>query len=192
MIDSLVEWIKMHPTELGLILTTISIAAGFIVGSFSAVQYVIIRKAEMFQKRFENYHQLINWITSGRGQGDVKLDDQITCIYELKNFKTYKEVSIRILEGLKIDWSDCNPPADKRLLNEVDITLNKLRGKIMKRPASLAIGILLLFLACAQLCRYILKVEVIAAGMEIPLWPSAIAAVVLAALGIWLLKERSR
>ena len=61
----------------------------------------------------------------------------------------------------------------------------------MKRPASLVVGILLLFLACAQLCRYILKVDVVAAGMEIPLWPSAVAAVILAALAIWLLKERN-
>jgi hypothetical protein len=61
----------------------------------------------------------------------------------------------------------------------------------MRRPASLVIGILLLFLACAQLCRYILKVDVVAAGMEIPLWPSAIAAVVLVALAVWLLKERN-
>ena len=61
----------------------------------------------------------------------------------------------------------------------------------MKRPASLVIGILLLFLACAQLCRFILKVDVVAAEIEIPLWPSAIAAVILAALGIWLLKERN-
>ena len=62
----------------------------------------------------------------------------------------------------------------------------------MKRPASLVIGILLLLMACAQLFRFILKVDVVAAGMEIPLWLSAIAAVVLAALGIWLLKERSK
>jgi len=61
----------------------------------------------------------------------------------------------------------------------------------MKQPASLVVGILLLFLACAQLCRYVLKVDVVAAGMEIPLWPSAIAAIILAALGIWLLKERN-
>ena len=38
----------------------------------------------------------------------------------------------------------------------------------MKRPASLVVGILLLFLACAQLCRFFLKVNVVAAGMEIP------------------------
>jgi hypothetical protein len=61
----------------------------------------------------------------------------------------------------------------------------------MKRPASLVIGILLLFLACAQLCRFFLKVNVVAAGLEIPLWPSAVAAVVLVALGVWLLKERN-
>jgi len=62
----------------------------------------------------------------------------------------------------------------------------------MKRPVSLVIGILLLFLACAQLCRYIFKVNIVAAGIEIPFWPSAIAAVVLAVLAIWLLKERNR
>ena len=61
----------------------------------------------------------------------------------------------------------------------------------MKRPASLVVGILLLFLACAQLCRFFLKVNIVAAGMEIPLWPSAVAAVVLAVLAIWLLKERN-
>jgi hypothetical protein len=60
----------------------------------------------------------------------------------------------------------------------------------MKRPAALIIGILLLFLACAQLCRYLLKISAVVAGMEIPLWPSAVAAAVLFVLGIWLLKER--
>ena len=61
----------------------------------------------------------------------------------------------------------------------------------MKRPASLVVGIFLLFLACAQLCRFFFQVNVVAAGMEIPLWPSAIAAFILALLGIWLLKERN-
>ncbi|HUN54272.1 MAG TPA: hypothetical protein VMU29_03865 [Smithella sp.] len=61
----------------------------------------------------------------------------------------------------------------------------------MKRPASLIVGILLLLLACAQLCRYLFDVRVVAAGIEIPLWPSVIATVILALLGIWLLKERN-
>ncbi len=62
----------------------------------------------------------------------------------------------------------------------------------MKRPASLVAAILFIVMAIAQLCRVILGVNVVAAGTEIPVWPSVIAAVVLAALAIWLLKERSK
>jgi hypothetical protein len=62
----------------------------------------------------------------------------------------------------------------------------------MKRPASLVAGILFLLLAFAQLCRFILGIEVVAAGIVIPLWPSAVAAVVLALLSCWILKERNR
>lgn len=62
----------------------------------------------------------------------------------------------------------------------------------MKRPASLVTAIFLLLLACAQLCRVILGVNVVAGGIEIPIWPSAIAIVVLAALAVWLLLERKK
>ena len=62
----------------------------------------------------------------------------------------------------------------------------------MKRPASFVIGMLLLLFGCAQLCRFFLKINVVAAGIEIPLWPSAVAAAIMAALGIWLLKERNK
>jgi hypothetical protein len=62
----------------------------------------------------------------------------------------------------------------------------------MKRPASLVAAILFLLMAIVQLCRVILGVNVVAAGVEIPVWPSALAVVVLAALAIWLLKERNR
>ncbi len=62
----------------------------------------------------------------------------------------------------------------------------------MKRPASLVAGILFLLMAVAQLCRFILGIEVVAAGVVIPVWPSAVAAVVLALLSLWLLKERNR
>ena len=62
----------------------------------------------------------------------------------------------------------------------------------MKRPASLVAGILFLLMALAQLFRFILGVEVVAAGIVIPLWPSAVAAVVLVLLACWLLQERSK
>jgi hypothetical protein len=62
----------------------------------------------------------------------------------------------------------------------------------MKRPASLVAGIFFVLLAVAQLCRFILGVKIVAGGLEIPVWASAIAALVLAGLAIWILKERSR
>lgn len=62
----------------------------------------------------------------------------------------------------------------------------------MKRPASLVAGILFLLMALAQLCRFVLGIEVTAGGVVIPLWPSAVAAVVLVLLACWLLKERSK
>ncbi|PKN51346.1 MAG: hypothetical protein CVU55_11955 [Deltaproteobacteria bacterium HGW-Deltaproteobacteria-13] len=61
----------------------------------------------------------------------------------------------------------------------------------MKRPASLVAAILFFLMAIAQLCRFFLEIDIVAAGIEIPVWPSAAAAVVLIALGVWLLKERS-
>ena len=62
----------------------------------------------------------------------------------------------------------------------------------MKRPASLVAAILFILMAIAQLCRVILGVNVVASGVEIPVWPSVIAAVVLILLAVWLLLERKK
>lgn len=62
----------------------------------------------------------------------------------------------------------------------------------MQQPASLTASVIFLIMAAAQFFRVILQVPVAVAGIEIPLWPSAVACVTLVALAIWLLKERSR
>ncbi len=62
----------------------------------------------------------------------------------------------------------------------------------MNRPASFVAGIFFLVLAIFHLCRFIMRIEVVAAGFEIPPWTSAVAAVVLVALSFWILKERGR
>jgi hypothetical protein len=60
----------------------------------------------------------------------------------------------------------------------------------MKKPASLVAAILFWLIALAQLLRVLLRVPVTAGSHDIPLWPSAVAFVVLGALGIWLWRER--
>jgi hypothetical protein len=60
----------------------------------------------------------------------------------------------------------------------------------MKRPASLAAAILFWLIALVQLLRVFLRLRVTAGSHDIPLWLSAVAFVVLGALGLWLWRER--
>ena len=60
----------------------------------------------------------------------------------------------------------------------------------MKRPASLVAAILFWLIALAQLLRVLLGVRVTAGSHDIPVWLSAVAFVVLGALGLWLWREQ--
>ncbi len=60
----------------------------------------------------------------------------------------------------------------------------------MKKQASLVAAILFWLIALAQLLRVLFRVEVTAGGVNIPLWVSILAFVVLGTLGIWLWRER--
>jgi hypothetical protein len=60
----------------------------------------------------------------------------------------------------------------------------------MKKPASLVAAILFWLIAVVQLLRVLFRVEVTAGGVNIPLWVSIFAVIVLGALGIWLWRER--
>ena len=62
----------------------------------------------------------------------------------------------------------------------------------MRKPAALIVSVLLWLIAVAQFLRFILRVHIVANGIEIPVWISAVAAVVFACLGTWLWKERKR
>jgi hypothetical protein len=96
--------------------------------AFSGVSYALNRSRQLRQQRFENYHNLLSDLVEGRkGQKVPRLDSQIAVVYELRNYREYREVSIRILEGLKSVWSD--NPKNARLTKEIDYTLEKLRKK---------------------------------------------------------------
>ena len=58
------------------------------------------------------------------------------------------------------------------------------------RPASLVVAIFLWLIALAQLLRVLFRVDVRAGDVSIPLSVSILAFIVLAALGIWLWRER--
>jgi len=57
---------------------------------------------------------------------------------------------------------------------------------------ALVSGLFLVLLACVQLLRLILGWRVTAAGAEIPLWASAVAAFIAGSLAIWAFRVRAR
>ncbi|TSA30706.1 MAG: hypothetical protein D4R68_00295 [Ignavibacteriales bacterium] len=120
----MIEWMQNHIAETTFIATVIPIVISMLVLAFSALKYVGNRKEELKQKQFENYHMILDWLVAGR-TGHLLLDSQIACIYELRNYKQYKDVSIRILEGQKNTLS--GRPNTERLIKEIDIALNDLR-----------------------------------------------------------------
>jgi hypothetical protein len=61
----------------------------------------------------------------------------------------------------------------------------------MKKPASLVAAIVFWLIALAQVVRVILRVRVTAGSHDIPLWLSAVAFIVLGALGMLLWRERA-
>jgi hypothetical protein len=60
----------------------------------------------------------------------------------------------------------------------------------MKKPASLAVAIFLWLIALVQLLRVVFGIRVTTQGVDIPLWVSGLAFIVLVASGIWLWRER--
>jgi hypothetical protein len=60
----------------------------------------------------------------------------------------------------------------------------------MRKPALLVAAVFLWLIALAQLLRVLFRIEVTVQGVDIPLWVSGLAFIVLGALGIWLWHER--
>jgi len=61
----------------------------------------------------------------------------------------------------------------------------------MKPFTTIAI-VIFSFIAVAQLLRFLLRVEVMANGISIPLWPSALAAVIFGVIAYMLWRENRR
>jgi len=89
--------------------------------------------AEAKRVRFETYHSLIKQLVERENPDQpMRLDRQIAVIYELRNFKDYFPVTLRILTGLKTDWADYGP-IDKRarLMEELDLAIAYIQKKFL-------------------------------------------------------------
>ena len=127
---NLLTWLKGNATALGIVLAALPLL-------WAVVQYVLTRRAESKKIRFETYHSLVKQLVDRESpEKPIRLDRQVAVVFELRNFKRYDPVTIRILEGLKKDWSSAEygPVAEhERLFPEIDLAVAAIRGRLRNR-----------------------------------------------------------
>jgi hypothetical protein len=118
MFASIWTWLFTHSGVLSVILAAIPI----LWGSFS---YIKIKNKEAKYLQFKTYHDLIRQLVEPEKPGsNLYLDRQIAVIFELREFKKYYPVTLRILQGLKESWT--KPAVPLRLHQELDLTIKFL------------------------------------------------------------------
>jgi len=120
----MLDFLKNDVASISMIIAFFALVVTLARLAFSAHRYLRIRSAEIKQQRFKNYHYLIDELVGAVKGEDIKLDSQIAKAYELRNYPEYRQLSIRILEGLK---QICIDPKHERLLKEISISLSKLK-----------------------------------------------------------------
>lgn len=74
--------------------------------AFSARRYLSITEKTQEAERFKTYHHLIKTISKGSDEdGALKLVSQIAYIYELRNYREYNDLTEKVLNRLRIQWS---------------------------------------------------------------------------------------
>lgn len=111
-------WISQNGPALGFIATLVA-------ALIPLYQFIWTKKAEERRHNFDNYHKLIQELVD---IATPKLDRQIAIVFELRHFKEYFPVSIRILRGLKEIWGNNKDYA--RLLQEIDFTLSYMEARL--------------------------------------------------------------
>jgi hypothetical protein len=119
-------WVSTNSGVICIILAAIPIIWG-------AISYINIKKREANYLQFKTYHELIRQLVEPeKPNSKMFLDRQVAIIYELRFYKKYYPVSLRMLKGLKVSWT--KPGVLPRLLQELDITINFLENKGHDRP----------------------------------------------------------
>ena len=120
-------WLTDNGTALGAVLAVLPIA-------YAVIQFIVAKRAEAKRQRFETYHSLIKQLVERESPDQpMRLDRQVAVVYELRTFKHYYPVTLRILRGLKADWfgSGYGPPEKRlRLLTEVDLAIQHISAKV--------------------------------------------------------------
>ena len=117
----IVSFLSTHGTGLGVL----GAAVAF---TWSVWKFFDVRQRDFKNREFETYHRLIKELVQPDKDVGIFLERQIAIVFELRHFERYSEVSVRLLKGLKELWG-ADVAKHKRVLEEIDLTLNHLEGR---------------------------------------------------------------
>jgi hypothetical protein len=106
----------------------ISIVGAAIAFIWSVIQFILVRKRDEQHREFEIYHRLIRELVSPDPDSKVVwIDRQTAVLFELRRFRRYHEHTLRTLLGLRDKWSNDPEFKFRRLLEELDLTVEYIR-----------------------------------------------------------------
>ncbi len=119
------SWVGENSNQIGILTATLPVV-------WAAVQYLASKRTELKHRQFETYHSLIKALVQREDKDQpMMLDRQIAIVFELRNFKDYFPVSLRILRGLKETWADYGPEEKRRRLHEeLDLSIRHISKKV--------------------------------------------------------------
>jgi hypothetical protein len=98
----------------------IGISLAFFTVLLPLHQFITSKNLGQRDKRFQSYNKLIDDLLSTEKPG---LERQIAIIFELRNFKEYYPVTLRILEGLQQSLKDTEVAKKfPRVITEIELT----------------------------------------------------------------------
>lgn len=118
-------WINNNGSGLGVVLVLIPLA-------WAVFTYLSVKRQELKEQRFQAYHKLIqSLVERERIEIPMSLDRQIAIIFELRNFKEYFPVTLRIFKGLKESWAEYGLDKKReRLHEELNLAINYIEKKL--------------------------------------------------------------
>lgn len=124
---------KEHEGLIQICVLSFSIIFGYITIVQPIISFIRTQRNANKDKRYEIYHELITTVAGGDGKAQLKLYRQVSSIYELRNFPEYYPVTKRILIGIKEESRVSEREDVKRLIAEIDLTLNYINSSWLKR-----------------------------------------------------------
>jgi hypothetical protein len=105
--------------------STLAILISLIALVSQSVQFLLSRSADAKNRQFEAYHRLIKELVQPSENGNTYVDRQCAAVYELRRFNNYKDLTVRILTGLRDGWTAAGT-IHPRLATELELTLKFL------------------------------------------------------------------